>query len=403
LTQSPGSLRGLPDSRDAARLTRLLQDLDQQTPGQAFFYLAAVPAVGEHHQAELALAMTALKWPAGSSLLVRSSDKEPVAGLLATLDRLRWLFAGSLGIRVLNLEPAVEPMLAQATRAEVDRADITGLLGPEASPSAAVRHQAARIFRSTRAGMLPRYPVVFCHGMLALSLLKMQLPENRNCFWALRTFFESRGVRAFFPQVSPTSGVAERAAELRDQIRRFTDEPVNIIAHSMGGLDARHMITSLGMAERVRSLTTVSTPHRGTFLADWFVANFRNRVPLLLSLQALGVNVDGFRDCCLAACRDFNARTPNVDSVRYFSYGGSVSPSHLSPALRRAWALLMPVEGPNDGMVSVASAQWSEYLGTLHADHYAQTPDATFVRAGENFDSLGFYGRLVEDLARRGF
>jgi triacylglycerol lipase len=206
-----------------------------------------------------------------------------------------------------------------------------------------------------------------------------------------------------FPQVSPTSGVVERAAQLREQILRWTDEPVNLIAHSMGGLDARYMITHLGMDGHVASLTTVSTPHHGTGLSDWFIDNFRNRVPLLLSLQALGVNVDGFRDCCLAACRDFNARTPDVPNVRYYSYGGAVDLWQMSPALRRAWNLLTPREGPNDGMVSVASAHWGEYLGTLRADHYAQTPDATFVRPGENWDSLGFFSRLVEDLARRGF
>jgi triacylglycerol lipase len=71
--------------------------------------------------------------------------------------------------------------------------------------------------------------------------------------------------------------------------------------------------------------------------------------------------------------------------------------------LRRAWSVLTPVEGPNDGMVPLTSARWGEYLGTLHADHFAQTPDAMFLRPGEDFDALGFYCRLVEDLARRGF
>jgi len=36
---------------------------------------------------------------------------------------------------------------------------------------------------------------------------------------------------------------------------------VHLFAHSMGGLDARHMITHLGMANRVRTLTTIGTPH----------------------------------------------------------------------------------------------------------------------------------------------
>jgi hypothetical protein len=71
--------------------------------------------------------------------------------------------------------------------------------------------------------------------------------------------------------------------------------------------------------------------------------------------------------------------------------------------LRRAWNILMPIEGENDGMVAAASSRWGQYLGTLCADHFAQTPDGVFVRPGEDFDALGFYSRLVEDLARRGF
>jgi len=43
------------------------------------------------------------------------------------------------------------------------------------------------------------------------------------------------------------------------------------------------------------------------------------------------------------------------------------------------------------------------YLGTIRADHFAQTPDGLFVHPEESFDSLGFFLRMVEDLARRGF
>ena len=50
-----------------------------------------------------------------------------------------------------------------------------------------------------------------------------------------------------------------------------------------------------------------------------------------------------------------------------------------------------------------ASAHWGEYVGTVHADHFAQTPDMTFVRPGEDFDAAGFYCGVLEDLARRGF
>jgi triacylglycerol lipase len=250
---------------------------------------------------------------------------------------------------------------------------------------------------------VPRAPVVFCHGMLAFSMLRMQVPEDPNCFSALRDFLQGRGFRTLYPAVAPTGGVIMRAGQLREQILRWTNEPVNLIAHSMGGLDARQMITHLGMAERVRSLTTVSTPHRGTHLVDWFLKNYRERVPLFLALEAAGFDVKGFSDCRPDACREFNAKTPDMPGVAYFSYGGDVAVSRVTPPLRRAWHILSTEEGPNDGMVSVASARWGEYLGTVHADHFAQTPDLKFIHPNEDFNPLAFYSLVLEGLARRGF
>lgn len=367
------------------------------------FYVAVVPPGGEVRQAELALALTALGWPAGTVLLLPTSAELALEETTTALDRLRWLFADSLTLEVVSAEPALD---AAGTRRVPCAGD--GTESDPATPGDGTRSVPATLVggrppRPTRAGLLPQYPVVFCHGMLATSMLKMSIPQDTNCFTPLREFFKVRGFRVLYPQVPATSGVVERAAVLRDLIRHWTDEPVNLIAHSMGGLDARYMITHLGMAERVRSLTTISTPHRGTYLAEWFLANFRQRVPLLHALEAIGVNVDGFRDCLRAACRAFNDTTPDCPAVRYFSYGGQVTLSRLSPTLRRGWSLLSAVEGPNDGMISMASARWGEYLGTINADHFAQTPDGVLLRAGEDFDSLAFYARLVEDLARLGF
>jgi triacylglycerol lipase len=250
---------------------------------------------------------------------------------------------------------------------------------------------------------VPRYPVVFCHGMLAMSLLRLQMPAHRNYFTPLGEFLRERGVRALFPQVAPVGGVAGRAAQLAEQVRAWTDEPVNLIAHSMGGLDARYMITHLGMAERVRSLTTVCTPHHGSLIADWFCATFNRLIPLLSILKALGLNADGVHDCQRAVCQEFNDRTPDAAGVRYFSFGAAVPRGRVGPLLRRTWCLLTPAEGPNDGLVSADSARWGEYLGTLPVDHFGQSPDGRFARPGEDFDALGFFSRLIEDLAWRGF
>ena len=66
------------------------------------------------------------------------------------------------------------------------------------------------------------------------------------------------------PQLNTAGSVKERAQELKDYLLSNPDvdgRKVHLFAHSMGGLDARHMITHLGMANRVRTLTTIGTPH----------------------------------------------------------------------------------------------------------------------------------------------
>lgn len=400
----------LSRSAEAAQLTAVLQRLRRDPSGaRSFYYLAAVPSCEVVRPTELALAATTLGWPTGNFILL-TAEEDATGVLLHGLDRLRELFAGDRDLVVLNQEPTLARSLSSLPEPAADRAVVGHLVNPsddpwsvlEAHRPAPTRHSSPAV-RFLRAGPVPRYPVVFCHGMLAYSMLRMQIPEDHNCFTALRKFFQERGCQVFFPRVLPTGGVAERALQLKEQLLAWTDEPVNLIAHSMGGLDCRYLISRLGMADRVRTLTTIASPHRGTYLADWFLANYRNRVPLLLALEAAGVNLNGFRDCRPGVCAEFNARTPNAPGVRYFSYVGEVPQWKVTPVLRRAWTILTAVEGPNDAMVSTTSARWGEYLGTISADHFAQTPDGLFVRAAEDFDSLGFCTRIVEDLARRGF
>jgi len=57
--------------------------------------------------------------------------------------------------------------------------------------------------------------------------------------------------------------------------------PFALVAHSMGGLDARHLIARLDPDRRVKSLVTVGTPHLGTPLASWLLDS-RRLVPAVI-------------------------------------------------------------------------------------------------------------------------
>ncbi|WP_157210341.1 esterase/lipase family protein [Turneriella parva] len=65
---------------------------------------------------------------------------------------------------------------------------------------------------------------------------------------------------------------AARAEEMKQLINLWMAAngytKVNLMGHSQGGLDARYMVANLGMASKVRVLTSIATPHRGAPMAD---------------------------------------------------------------------------------------------------------------------------------------
>jgi triacylglycerol lipase len=212
-----------------------------------------------------------------------------------------------------------------------------------------------------------RAPIVLVHGLLGFDRVKVGPYTLLRYFPGIEDAVQSAGHPVAVPSLSKTRGVARRAAELKRFIlERFPDERVHVLAHSMGGLDARHMISRLGMDDRVLSLTTVGTPHRGSWFADWGIRRLSRSVKPLLNFW--GVPTDAFDDLTTEACARFNEETPDVPGVRYYSVAGRC-PRELVPWVWWPSAVLGADEGPNDGVVSVASATWGDGVEVWDGDH----------------------------------
>ena len=182
------------------------------------------------------------------------------------------------------------------------------------------------------------------------------------------------GNRVLVPAVPATGSIVRRAEALAAAIRRdAAGERVHVIAHSMGGLDARHAITHLGLADQVVSLTTLATPHRGTPVADRGT-DLADRAGVLARMPALGFDVAAYRDLRTDACAAFNAATPDAPGVRYASFAGSKPRGETIVALRWTHDLIAGAAGAggggNDGLVAVSSAHWGASSETVAADHF---------------------------------
>jgi triacylglycerol lipase len=247
-------------------------------------------------------------------------------------------------------------------------------------------------------------PLILVHGLLGFDQL-------RALGWPIATYFNglpealsAAGNRVLIPRLPPTASVADRAGALKAFLdANVPDEPVYLIAHSMGGLDSRWMISRLGMAPRVLSLTTVGTPHRGSAFADWGTDHLGPAVRPFLDL--FEIPYGAFYDLRRDRCAEFNDQTPDAAGVRYFSVAGAFAPDWLSALWLLPAGIIGDQEGPNDGLVSVASARYGEHVEQWEGNHadLINWPNPTEHLCGRRRDRVSDYLALVARLAREGF
>ncbi|HVE59860.1 MAG TPA: alpha/beta fold hydrolase [Pyrinomonadaceae bacterium] len=228
------------------------------------------------------------------------------------------------------------------------------------------------------------YPIILAHGIARFDFLVQHWAkilnshgislglagDGLNYFKGIARHLRTHGFDVFQTSVGFASSVEERAADLKKEIelglelRRNLTEKVHIIAHSMGGLDARHMIVGHGMADKVASLTTIGTPHLGTSFADWGIENEGDQ--LIEVLRGI-IDLNGFADLTTAACDTFNKSAEAAEAanpVVYRTYAASEEEDHIFAPLQGAWRIINDAEGENDGLVPVKSQMWrSELIG----------------------------------------
>ena len=116
--------------------------------------------------------------------------------------------------------------------------------------------------------------IVLAHGVLGFGEVIPGNLQRVKYFNEVKEHLEERfpGTEVFEPDVDFKGSIETRGQQLADAIRGI-GEPVHIIAHSMGGLDARWaMAKRPDETKNVLSLVTVGTPHRGSEVADAIVA-----------------------------------------------------------------------------------------------------------------------------------
>ena len=117
------------------------------------------------------------------------------------------------------------------------------------------------------AGEPTRYPIILAHGF----------NTSTTNFWRFNDVdvaLIEDGHDVVLGSVPPFDTPQVRAEFLARQVDELLEssgsEKVNMVCFSMGGIDCRYLVSpdGLGYGEKVASVTTISSPHRGTYVAD---------------------------------------------------------------------------------------------------------------------------------------
>ena len=196
------------------------------------------------------------------------------------------------------------------------------------------------------------------------------------------------GIDAVVPEVPGAGRVAERAESLARQLFSSDASSFALVAHSMGGLDARYLITHLDSDRRVKSLVTVATPHLGTPVAT-AILNSHGWVRSLIRR----IGMPGLRDLTPEVRKA--EPIPDRADVRYASYAGRRPLAEL-PIVFRPFA--RDITTDNDGLVPVESARWGVFHGIERTDHFEFVGWSLGLpsrRTERPFDHLPFWVRAV--------
>lgn len=317
------------------------------------------------------------------------------------------------------------------------------------------------IFEAPRAPHVTANPIVLVHAFNGSA-------TNSWSFNGVKEALEGDGHFVYVADLPPYAGTPLRAGILRDQltearteycakvkrdvdpIQCLTQTKVNMIGHSQGGLDGRYVISRLGYAENVASLTTISAPHRGTPIGDVGVGLLGRNDPIsneFFKLIAYARTSDALAQDtkigdALFWLSEKRANDPQYDMpsdprVAYFSWAGiaSVRGTHddqetaadLSACEGKVFGTpgrtakfdlvhdasfiaLIPLftradQKPNDGHIPVNSAKWGEFQGCVPADHLdliGRPAEQHREPSEAGFDHLTFYRVIADTLGKRG-
>ena len=266
-----------------------------------------------------------------------------------------------------------------------------------------------------------KYPVFLIHGM--------GFRDGKIGYWGrIPHMLRKWAADVYFGYQDANGSIESNCETLKKSLEKAlaesSAEKVNIIAHSKGGIEARYLISTLDMGGYIASLTTISTPHKGSRTMDKLI-----KLPKILLKAGSRVfdffegiggdrNPDTYR--CLEQLttdfmKRFNEENPDNPYVFYQSFGFKMRNPLSDIFMSVPYIAVKFLNSQSDGLLVPDEVKWSNFRGVYtgtgnrgisHCDEVdmRRRPLSKKVPANEYeiSDITEFYGKIVSELREKG-
>ena len=265
-----------------------------------------------------------------------------------------------------------------------------------------------------------KYPILLIHGMGFRD-------DGKIGYWGrIPVALEKQGYKVLLSSQDSNGSIKSNALQIAARfdslLKKHHADKVNIIAHSKGGLEARYLVSTLGFADKIASVTTLSTPHNGSETVDKLMKIPKPIIKAGCKVTDLWFRLLGDREpdtygaiCSFqtSAAEEFNEQNPDDKSVYYQSYAFTMKNASSDIFMLFPNLVVKHFEGENDGLLSPKSVKWTNFRGIIrglgnrgisHCDEVDMRRKKIKISLnGIEVDIVDFYLDIAENLEREGY
>ncbi len=260
--------------------------------------------------------------------------------------------------------------------------------------------------------MQAKYPIILVHGIVLKDFLFFR------AFGRIEEILRAEGNVVYSSKIDGFGTIQNNAEQLKAEILHILSETgaekINIIAHSKGGLDSKRMIKELDMEDKVASLTTLCTPHKGSPVASGILKLPKWMLAVINFWLNFWYRVFGDKNPnALQVCREL-ALSDDIEDVTV-AFSDKVYCQSFSTKLDRSrddFIMGIPLmfshfceKRESDGLVSLESSIFENFRGRcIEEASISHSEIVDFMPKKHKREKIfAFYTALCSELADMGF